>query len=196
MLKYLAQIFLATSFHPSYQPVIPNYQSFEIVNKEVVWTQVYHLEDTGVTAEESSAELFEQLKHKAWIDNIAYEGNDIVADLVNYHPDYKRYGGKFSNTSMTVRTGRWAGKIRIGFKEGRYRVVIYNITYDALRSTSGPGKGMIDTHPVTGTFSDLVLNNLRTSFKKNHLRDLDILHYNLKDSFIPVVEPVISTVDW
>jgi hypothetical protein len=115
---------------------------------------------------------------------------------VNYHPDYKRYGGKFSNTSITIRTGRWAGKIRIGFKDGRYRVIVYNLTYEALRSTSGPGKGTINTHPVTGTFSELVLNNMRTSFKKNHLRDLDILHYNLKDSFVPVVEPVISSIDW
>jgi hypothetical protein len=193
MLKYLALLISFQPFGQTGQPTIPNYQSFGIHNKEAVWAQVYHFD---ASAEETSAKLFEQLKHKAWINNIQYDETDIVADLVNFHPDYKRYGGKFSNTSMIIRTGRWAAKIRIGFKEGKYRVVVFNITYEALQSSTGPGKGTIETHPVTGTLGKLVLNDQRSSFKKNHLRNLDILHYNLKDSFVPAPEPVMSSVDW
>jgi hypothetical protein len=176
----------------SAQPGIVNYQSFAIDNKEVVWVQVYHYDEPMAG---QSAKLFEHLKRKAWITGIRYEGTDIIADLVKYRPDYKRYGGKFMNTSTIIRTGRWAGKVRIGFKEGKYRVILYGLTYEARHPASGSGKATIEQHDVYGTLSEFVLNDLRTAFRKNRLKNLDILHFSFKDSFTLMADQVIDS-DW
>lgn len=174
------------------QPGIVKYQSFAIDNKEVVWAQVYHFEEPVAT---QSARLFEHLKRKVWITDIHYEGADIIADLVQYRPDYKRYGGKFMNTSMIIRTGKWAGKVRISFKEGKYRVILYGLTYEAKQSATGSGKATIEQHDVSGTLNEFVLNDLRNGFRKNRLKNLDILHFSFKDSFTLTVDQVISS-DW
>jgi hypothetical protein len=171
---------------------IINYQSFSIDNKEVVWAQVYHHEET---TENLSKRFFEHLKQKVWISNIHYEGSDILADLINYRPDYKRYGGKFRNTSMIIRTGKWAGKVRISFKEGKYRVILYGLTYEAQQSATGSGKATIEQHDVSGTLTGFVLNDYRSAFRKNRLKNLDILHVSFKDSFTLTIDQVISS-DW
>jgi hypothetical protein len=171
---------------------IINYQSFSIDNKEVLWAQVYHQDDS---VKNISSKLFEHLKRKVWIKDIRYEGTDILADLTEYRPDYKRYGGKYMNTSSVTRTGRWKGKVRISFKEGKYRVVLYGLNYDAKQSTTGSGKATIEQHEVSGTLGEFVLNNFRSSFKKNRMKDLDILHFSFKDSFTLTFDQVIDS-DW
>ena len=112
------------------------YRSFHIENKEVVWVQVYHEEPV---IENLPQRLFDHLKNKRWIKDLQFEGTDIVAELKDYRPDYKRYGGKFTNTSSVVRTGKFAGKVRVNFKEGKYRVILEGITYSALQSATGSG---------------------------------------------------------
>jgi hypothetical protein len=171
---------------------IVNYQSFSIENKEVVWAQVYHQDDS---VKNISPKLFEHLKRKVWIKNIHYEGNDILADLTEYRPDYKRYGGKYLNTSSITRTGRWKGKVHISFKEGKYRVALYGLNYDAKKSATGSGKATIEQHDVSGTLGEFVLNNFRSSFKKSRMKDLDILHFSFKDSFVLTFDQVIDS-DW
>jgi hypothetical protein len=168
------------------------YRSFHIENKEVVWIQVFHEEPL---VDDLSKRLFEHLKNKVWIKNIKFEGPDIVAELNEYRPDYKRYGGKFTNTSSVIRTGKFAGTIRISFKDGKYRVVIEGITYEALQSSTGSGKATIEQHQVSGTLNDFALNNLRTDFKKRNRLNLDILHSSFKDSFTIKVNQVIDE-DW
>lgn len=168
------------------------YRSFHIEDKEVVWVQVYHEEPV---IDNLQQRLFDHLKNKVWIRNIALEGTDIVAELIDYRPDYKRYGGKFTNTSSIVRTGKFAGKVRVNFKEGKYRVILEGITYSALQSSTGSGKATIEQHEVSGTLSDFALNNYRTNFKKRNGINLDILHSSFKDSFTIKVNQVIDE-DW
>ena len=168
------------------------YRSFHIENKEVIWVQVYHEEPT---LDKLSERLFDHLKNKVWIKEIKFEDNDIVAELVDYRPDYKRYGGKFTNTSSVIRTGKFAGKVRINFKEGKYRVILEGITYSALQSSTGSGKATIEQHEVSGTLSDFALNNYRTDFKKRNHLNLDILHSSFKDSFTIKINQV-SDEDW
>jgi hypothetical protein len=181
---------LAFTQHAFSQHGITRYQSFAIDNKEVAWLQVYHHDDGKL-----AAKLFEHLKRKVWITNITYDGDALVADLVNYRPDYKRYGGKFMNTSSVIRTGKWGGKVRISFKEEKYRVVIYGLTYNAMKSTSGSGKATIQQHPVSGALGELVLNDYRNAFRKARLKDLDILHLSFKDSFTLTINQLIDS-DW
>jgi hypothetical protein len=168
------------------------YRSFHIEHKEVVWIQVYHEEPV---VENLPQRLFDHLKNKVWIKDIQFEGTDIVAELTDYRPDYKRYGGKFTNTSSIVRTGKFAGRVRVNFKEGKYRVILEGITYSALQSSTGSGKATIEQHQVSGTLSDFSLNNYRTSFKKRNALNLDILHSSFKDSFTIKVNQVIDE-DW
>lgn len=193
MARYFFILFtILLSLRASSQTHIANYQSFVINNKEVAWAQVYQFEDS---VQKVSAGLLKHLKQKYWIAAIEYEGPDIIADLTNYRPDYKRYGGKYMNTSTIIRTGRWAGKVRISFKEGKYRVILYGLNYQAIQSSSGSGKATIEAHEITGTLTEFALNNYRTGFKKNSLRNLDILHLSFKDSFTLTVDQVMGN-DW
>ncbi|HEY0770685.1 MAG TPA: hypothetical protein VGD31_10165 [Sphingobacteriaceae bacterium] len=168
------------------------YRSFHIEHKEVAWVQVYHEEPV---VEKLPQRLYDHLKTKVWIRNIAFEGTDIVAELTDYRPDYKRYGGKFTNTSSIIRTGKFAGKVRVNFKEGKYRVILEGITYTALQASTGSGKATIEQHPVSGTLSDFALNTYRTNFKKRNGLNLDILHSSFKDSFTIKVNQLIDE-DW
>jgi hypothetical protein len=168
------------------------YRSFHIEHKEIVWVQVYHEEPI---IEDLPQRLFNHLKNKVWIKDVKFEGTDIVAELTDYRPDYKRYGGKFTNTSSVIRTGKFEGKIRINFKDGKYRVILDGVTYTALQSSTGSGKATIEQHEVSGTLSTFALNNYRTAFKKRSHLNLDILHSSFKDSFTIKVNQVIDE-DW
>jgi hypothetical protein len=174
------------------QDVMPRYQSFIIEQKEVVWVQVFHREGA---ARDLESEIIDHLKRKAWIQNIHRDGDDVVADLKDYRPDYKRYGGKYMNTSEIIRTGRWSGKLRINFKDGKYRVLLEGVNYEAKRSVTGSGKATIEQHDTSGSLSHFALNNYRNAFKKNRLVNLDILHASFKDSFILVEDQLIDS-DW
>lgn len=190
-MKFIFVLFVLIAHVVVAQPPVA-YRSFHIEHKEVVWVQVYHEEPV---VEKLPERLFNHLKSKVWIKDIRFEGTDIVAELTDYRPDYKRYGGKFTNTSSIVRTGRFAGKVLINFKEGKYRVILQGITYQALQAATGSGKATIEQHEVSGTLSDFALNNLRTNFKKRNALNLDILHSSFKDSFTIKVDQLIDE-DW
>lgn len=175
-----------------HQEAMVNYQSFAIDNNDVLWAQVYHHEKT---TPEMSKKLFEHLKRKVWIKNIQYEGDDIVAELANYRPDYKRYGGKFMNTSNVIRTGKWTGRVKISFREGKYRVILYGLEFKAIQSTSGSGKATIQQQEITGSLSEFALDNYRNTFRKSRLTNLDILHFSFKDSFTLHEDQIIDS-DW
>jgi hypothetical protein len=174
------------------QAEITRYQSFVIDQREVVWTQVYHNEES---ADSLSLTIYDHLKRKMWIRELQRDGNDIVAELVNYRPDYKRYGGKFRNTSTIIRTGKWDGKVRISFKEGKYRVILDGLHYAAKESTTGSGKATIEQHDISGTLTEFVLDDFRASFRRSRLKNLDILQLSFKDSFTLTRDQVIDT-DW
>ena len=78
--------------------------------------QVYHHDDS---VEQLAERVFQHFSRKVWIRDLRYDGEDILADLIDYRPDYKRYGGKYMNTSAAVRNGKWDGKVRISFREGK-----------------------------------------------------------------------------
>ena len=156
------------------------YSAFAINNKEVIWLQVYH---ASQSADSLKAHVYDLLKHKAWIKDLHFDGEDIVADIQNFWVDYKRYGGKYMNTSNLIRTGRWSGKTRITVKDGKYRVVVFGMEYDARQPAMHAGKMSNQPHKIHGTWTDWVLNNYRTDFKKRRQINMDIMHFNLKDAF-------------
>jgi hypothetical protein len=191
-MRKLLFIFLLIGGKSYGQQNITNYLSFAIDNKEVVWVQVYHQEDS---IENLSQKIFNHLKRKSWISNVHYDGADIVADVVNYRPDYKRYGGKYSNTSTIIRTGKWSGKVRINVKDQKYRVILYGLNYSATQMATTSGKVSMEQHQISGTLSHWSLNNLRTSLKKSRLSNLDILNASFKDSFTLIADQLIDA-DW
>lgn len=156
------------------------YSAFSINNKEVIWTQVFH----AAQPEDSlRTHVVAFLKRKAWIRNLHSDGPELVADIENFRVDYKRYGGKYMNTSNLIRTGRWSGKVRMSFKDGKYRVIVYGIEYDARQPAMHTGKMNNQPHNIHGTWTDWVLNNYRTHFRKRRHLNMDIMHFNLKDAF-------------
>ena len=62
--------------------------------------QVYHV---TLPADSLNADVYDFLKRKAWIEDLHYDGADLVADIQNFRVDYKRYGGKYMNTSTLIR---------------------------------------------------------------------------------------------
>lgn len=156
------------------------YSGFTIDDKEVIWTQVYHAQHL---ADELGVLVFDFLKRKSWIKNVHFDGSEIVADIENFRVDYKRYGGKYMNTSNIIRTGRWSGKTRISFKDGKYRVIVYGLEYDGRQPAMHAGKMSNQPHSIHGTWTDWVLNNYRTHFLRSRHTNMDIMHFNLKDGF-------------
>ncbi|HEX8041036.1 MAG TPA: hypothetical protein VF490_17910 [Chryseosolibacter sp.] len=158
----------------------PAYSAFILDNKEVIWVQVY---ETAQPSAEQKEQLIDLLKQKAWIDNLSEDGSDLIADVKNFRVDYKRYGGKYMNTSNLIRSARWSGKVQISFKDERYRVVVYGLEYEARVPVMASGKMSNESRMVHGSWTDWVLNNYRTHFRKSRFINMDIMHFNLKDSF-------------
>ncbi len=174
------------------QRAITTYQGFVIANREVAWVRVFHHSDPGPLLSEK---LFNHLKRKVWIENLHYEGKDIVGNLVNYRPDYRRYGGKFRNTSTIIRTGKWDSRLRISVQDGKYRVILEGLHYEALQARTGSGKATIEKHSISGMLTQWALNDYRISFRKKRFTNLDILHMSFSDSFTLVVDQLIDS-DW
>ena len=168
------------------------YSSFVLDHKEVMWVQVYHAQQS---AEELAEHVADFLKRKAWIQNLQFDGSDIVADIANFRVDYKRYGGKYMNTSNLIRTARWSGKTRISFKDGKYRVIVFGLEYDGRQPAMHAGKMSNQPHQIHGTWTDWVLNNYRTHFKRSRHSNMDIMHFNLKDGFT-LKETEFIDEDW
>lgn len=168
------------------------YSAFAIDNKEVIWVQVYH---TPQPAAILSQHVFDFLKRKAWVRNLHVDGPEIVMDLENFRVDYKRFGGRYMNTSSLIRTARWSGKARISFKEGKYRVIVYGLEYDARQPAMNAGKMSNQSHMIHGSFTDWVLNKYRSHFRKNRHVNMDILHAHLKESFT-LTETEFVDEDW
>jgi hypothetical protein len=186
-------IILLSFYNPPYQAEIKTYLSFSIENKDAVWSQIYHEDD--MPAAELYAKVFAHLKRNPWLVNLKYEGEDLVADINRLKLEYKRYGGKFMKTSNILRTGRWYGKLRISFKDDKYRVIVYGLHYVAWQPTSGSGKATIEGHEVNGTFSEWVLNDFHTGFRKSRFSNLDIVHLNFKERFTLHENQLIDS-DW
>ena len=168
------------------------YSAFAIDHKEVIWVQVFHAPQSS---EALADHVFDLLKRKSWIKNIHFDGQELVADIQNFRVDYKRYGGKYLNTSNLIRTARWSAKTRISFKDGKYRVIVYGIEYDARQPGMHAGKMNNQPHQIHGTFTDWVLNNYRTHFKKSRHNNMDIMHFNLKEGFT-LKETELIDEDW
>lgn len=168
------------------------YSSFSIDNKEVVWIQIYHVAESRPVLKE---QVHDFLKRKAWISNITSQDKELVADLQNFRVDYKRYGGKYMNTSNLLRSGRWSGKVRISFKEGKYRVIVYALEYDAQQPAMHAGKMSNAPHKIHGTWTDWVLNNYRSDFRKRRHTNMDLMHFQLKDAFTLTATESIDE-DW
>lgn len=190
MLLFISILSIA-DLYPSQQD-ITRYRSFVIDNREVVWIQVYHHADS---AGDLSRKVFAHFDRKAWIGNLRYEGDELVADLADYRPDYRRYGGKYMNTSSVVRNGEWEGKVRISFKDGKYRVILEELLYEVWQPRTGSGRATIEQHQVSGTLDEWALDDYRNTFKTRRMVNLDILHLSFKDSFTLTRDQVIDS-DW
>jgi hypothetical protein len=175
-------VFFFSFFSPAVQEEVTTYRSFTIHNREAVWSQVYQA--NSISAGDLSIKLFTHLKGRIWLTNLQYEGQDIVGDIQRMKIEYKKYGGRFMNTSTILRTGTWYGKLRISFKDEKYRVVIYDLHYTAMQPATGSGKLTMEAHEISGTFSEWVLNNYHTEFRKSRFTNLDIIHTSLNDKFI------------
>ena len=168
------------------------YSAFAIANKEVIWAQVYHAQQP---ADVLSRHVHDFLKRQSWVSGVQYDGDELVADLQNLRVDYKRYGGKYMNTSNLIRTARWSGKARISFKDGKYRVIVYGLEYDARQPAMHAGKMSNQPHMIHGSWTDWVLNNFRSHFRKSRHLNMDIMHFQLKDNFT-LKETEFIDVDW
>jgi hypothetical protein len=156
------------------------YRSFAVENSEVVWVQVYAHDSAHHYEPEK---VFEQLKKHPWLANVRLDGQAILADLHDFKVDFRKFDAKAVKTSTIIRTGRWDGKARIIFKNGKYRVMVYGLHYVAMQPKRTAGKVSFEAHEISGTLSQWALHDHRTSFKKSTFYNLDLLHMSLKEVF-------------
>ena len=172
---------------------IETYQSFFIDHGEVVWSQIYSGEEK--TTQKLTEEVLALLKSKSYISNVQYDSGELFADISNLKVDYKKYHAKYFQTSTIIRTGKWFGKMRVSFKDNRYRVIIYGLHFTATQPARTAGKISMEAHPMSGTINEWVLTPMRNSFKKSRFKNLDLLHWQLRELFTIYDNSVINT-DW
>jgi hypothetical protein len=176
MLSFLISVFgVVTDFYPHL-----TYRSFSIENNEVVWVQVFTHDSIHHFKPEA---VLEFVKGHPWLANARVDDDEIVADLHDFRVDFKKYNARFIKTSTLIRTGRWDGKVRISFRDGKYRVKVYGLHYVALEPERTAGKLSFEAHQISGTLSQCALHDHRRSFKKSTFFNLDLLHMGLREIF-------------
>ncbi|MEX2235453.1 MAG: hypothetical protein WD824_25045 [Cyclobacteriaceae bacterium] len=74
-------------------------------------------------------------------------------------------------------------------------MIVYGLEYDARQPAMQAGKMSNESHMVHGTWTNWVLNAYRSHFKKSRHINMDIMHFNLKDSFT-LTETELIDEDW
>jgi hypothetical protein len=186
------QFFVSSCF--GQQVTRSTYSYFEIENREAVW--VYIFPENNKTEEEIRENMIDHLKHKTWVKKLEKDNGDLMVDIENYLVEYKKHGGSYTRTPMVIRSGRWSAKVRISFKDDKYRVMVFGLNYFARQTTVHHGRiKPVDTE-LSGTWSDFVLTESRTQFRKSKFKALHLMNASLKDNFTLPDEPSKKDEEW
>lgn len=166
------------SFHLFGQ--VKDYSSFEVESRQVVWSRVF--EEPGVTASELEKKVTSQIIQNSTFKNVVSADRTITATLENYSVDYKKFGVSAFTVSTLISSGKWFGSLKIDFKDGRYRVLLYQLNYYVYHDEPLYAKRSPLVAKQSGTLSEHVLNR-HHEIKKSQTDLLDLLHISFLDTF-------------
>ena len=135
---------------------ITSYKNFMIEDREVVYRLV---NDTSV-----SVDVYVQFLETLSTVKINQVYDDyIIAEFNNLPVDFRRYGYKWGNTPILVQTYDTSGKLRIDFKNDKYRITLQGIklvneketedlSFYALRNKKDSFRPAYASHDILGIY--------------------------------------------
>ena len=157
-MKRLLIFLFFISFNGNSQELFNKYLNFEIENdNKIAYKKVFELEDN------SKEDIIEYFKINSDIE-IKITSDELIGEIKGVKIDYKKYGGTEMNT-MTVLNYKMFAKIKIQFREDRYRVILREIIFmnkgKVIKTNNKTDlEIVIKSHPITGT--------KKSEFKKNN----------------------------
>jgi hypothetical protein len=166
---------------------VNKYFNFVIENNDSVWKYIYHKNG------DNKSKMKRQLMANPYIKNIRETEAGLVADIENWQIDYKKEGGSHMSTSMAVTGGKWNGRVLIDFRDGKYRVSVSGLNFDA-GSVGVYGGGITINQDIFDNWADWTLNKPRTDFKRNQNKNMKLMDSALRTMFT-ITNPQ-QTDDW
>lgn len=144
--------------------------NFIVEGIELKWQKVYA---SKMTIEE----LYQALSDKIICENITIQGNIIVADIRKFEPKIKEAGYKKMSSTPWVVNANLSGKVKIDYKEGKYRVTVYELI------TESQIKGKENPESVS-FLAVKQMGKKKGAYRKNFLHSAKgIIQYNLSTMF-------------
>lgn len=117
MMKICALLFLLPlSAHAQ----IKEYEGFRIEDREIIWQTVV---DTTIGFEV----VKEYYQTQPGFRNVSYTDRSLLADVTDFAMDYTKYGKKSMSLPIITQGYTFSGKLRVDFKEDRYRLTFFGV---------------------------------------------------------------------
>jgi hypothetical protein len=163
----------------------PKYKQFEIQDGNLVFVSVVDMEGDSATL---AKQIHQLISSKAAIENVRLEGS-IFFDIKEFVIDVKRYGRSYMTTPILYREGRWGANGRIDVKDGRYRILLTDITNVVNLGSIGYSNLGGDSY---GYVNDVFLTKKRDNFKAGQTSNMDLVLAAFNDLF----KHVEAKADW
>ena len=124
-------------------PVIVSAQELDIYESDVSWHKVYA---TDMTQDE----IITQILAYNFLDDVVIHGNMIAGNIRPAYLDYEGAGYTRMKVPIYLSQGTFSGRYVIRFKEGRYRVDVFNMYFT---DTEGSMYGRTDLASTVDDFA-------------------------------------------
>jgi hypothetical protein len=99
---------------------IEAYEGFRIEDREIIWQTVV---DTTISFEV----VKEYYQTQPGFRNVSYTDKSLLADVSDFAIDYTKYGKKSMSLPIITHGYTFSGKLRVDFKEDRYRLTFFGV---------------------------------------------------------------------
>ncbi len=110
--------------------LLAQYDYLKFENSQIFFEKVYQLD--SLSSEDIEQILIVTIPKIKDLSGFEKTQEIIVAKIHNAYIDYKKYGGKWGTTE-TILNYPFFSNVSIVWKDGRYRVTVSNIYFDANR---------------------------------------------------------------
>jgi Calsequestrin len=134
-MRTLIAFLLCCAISSTVDAQVRSFQNFEIVDNDVVFTNVFNHEGSDQKA--LRQQILYTLRNYPYIRNVQeFDDGVLTADLIDFRVNYKKFGNTYMGTPTEITDGSWTGKVLINFKDGKYRVTIQSLSMVLLKSGS------------------------------------------------------------
>jgi hypothetical protein len=135
-------------------------QNFSAVDKRLQWQKIYN---TTLKLDE----ILSKINNGGKFINIKNSNNVIDADFKDFSIDYLGAGNHFISVTEYIESSIFSGHAKIEYKEGKYRVIINDITYQYRKSKLIQRSPNQINNPIENKAIDKKTGNLNARFRKD-----------------------------